>query len=80
VRHRRDARQRLAAESERGDRAEVLRAADFRRRVALERQPRVPVIRCASASSAFSISSLTTDAGRSTTSPAAIWFDSSGGS
>ncbi len=36
--------------------------------------------RRAPASSAFSTSSLTTDAGRSTTSPAAIWFASSAGS
>ena len=37
-------------------------------------------MRRAPASSAFSTSSLTTDAGRSTTSPAAIWSASSGGS
>ena len=39
----------------------------------------VTAIRVASASSAFSTNSLTTDAGRSTTSPAAIWFASSVG-
>jgi hypothetical protein len=37
-------------------------------------------IRCAPASSAFSTSSLTTDAGRSTTSPAAIWLIRTSGS
>jgi len=37
------------------------------------------VIRVAPASSAFSTSSLTTDAGRSTTSPAAIWFTRASG-
>src|SRR2546426_12783344 len=37
------------------------------------------VSRRAPASMAFSTSSLTTDAGRSTTSPAAIWFARSGG-
>jgi hypothetical protein len=37
-------------------------------------------MRRAPASIAFSISSLTTEAGRSTTSPAAIWFARSGGS
>jgi hypothetical protein len=37
------------------------------------------VMRVAPASTLFSTSSLTTAAGRSTTSPAAIWFASSGG-
>jgi hypothetical protein len=36
-------------------------------------------MRVAPASRLFSTSSLTTDAGRSTTSPAAIWFASCGG-
>src|SRR5829696_6805151 len=39
----------------------------------------VMVMRVAAASSAFSTSSLTTEAGRSTTSPAAIWFTRSDG-
>ncbi len=41
VRHGRDAGQRLAAESERADRVEVLGAGDLARRVPFERQPGV---------------------------------------
>ena len=41
MRHRGDARQRLAAEAERRDRAEIVGAADLARRVPLDRQPRV---------------------------------------
>ena len=41
VRHRGDARQRLAAEAERRDALEVVGAADLARRVPLDRQPRV---------------------------------------
>src|SRR5579885_3458769 len=41
VRHRRDRRQRFAAESHRPDRREVVRAADLARGVTLEREARV---------------------------------------
>ena len=41
VRHRRDARQRLAAEPERPNRGEILRAGDLARRMTLDRQPRI---------------------------------------
>ena len=41
VRHRRDGRQRLAAEPERQDRREIVRPPDLARRVALDRQPRI---------------------------------------
>ena len=97
VRHRRDARQRFAAEPQRPDRAEILRPGDLARRVPFDGKARVlglhplAIVLDANellaaeldsdldatsrpASSAFSTSSLTTDAGRSTTSPAAIWL------
>ena len=41
VRHRRDARQRLAAEPERANRAEILGLGDLARRMTLDRKPRV---------------------------------------
>ena len=41
VRHRRDRRQRLAAEPERQDRGEIVGAPDLARRVPLDRQPRI---------------------------------------
>ena len=94
-RHRRDARQRLAAEAEGRHAHEVVGRADLAGRVAVERQQRVlaahpvPVVgdpherlaagldldgdRPAPARRrAFSSSSFTTEAGRSTTSPAAM--------
>src|SRR5262245_54738993 len=41
MRHRRDAWQRLAAEAEGGDRAEIVRTADLARRVPFDREPRI---------------------------------------
>ena len=41
MRHRRDRRQRFAAEAERQDRREIVGAPDLARRVPLDRQPRV---------------------------------------
>ena len=93
-RDRSDGRQRLAAESQRGDGQQVFGIADLRGGVALEGQHGVVAHHAAAvvgdldellaagldvdanavapASSEFSSSSFTTDAGRSTTSPAAI--------
>jgi len=79
-----DGGERLAAEAERRGALQVLERGDLARREAREGERQVlrrdpAAAERAPASRLFSTSSLSAEAGRSTTSPAAIWFTRSSG-